>query len=122
MRALRGLLVGLISAAIGPAYLGLLSCAARVGPWPRTLARPAAFLVAALALAWFGVSLAGFLFRPGGWAESSLRVPAAAARQLRRAALVLVVAGLVFLLPERLLARGLIAPEGRVVPAPAVCR
>ena len=84
MRALRTLLKGVASAMVWPAYLGLLAYAARVGPWPRAAGRPSAFVLLALALAAFLAGLNRFLFRPGGWAEDALRVPADVARQFRR--------------------------------------
>ena len=51
MRSIRDALFGVASAAIWPAYLGLLAYAARVGPWPRGIARPMCLVLAALALA-----------------------------------------------------------------------
>ena len=122
MRALRSLLKGAGSAMVWPAYLGLLAYAARVGPWPRTAGRPAAFVLAALAMAAFLAGLRWFLLRPGGWAEEMGRVPADAARQLRGATAVLLGVGLACLLPRELLEYGLIAPGDRPVSAPELCR
>ena len=122
MRALRSLLLWVGSAMIWPAYLGLLAYAVRVGPWPRTVARPAAFLLATLAAAAFAAALIRFLLHPGGWAEEVLRVPADAARLLRGSASALLGAALVLLVPKALLESGLIAPGDRPVQAAELCR
>ena len=122
MRALRSLLLWAGSALIWPAYLGLLAYAVRVGPWPRTVARPAAFLLGALAASAFAAALIRSLLRPGGWAESVLRMPADAARLLRQSATVLLGAALALLIPRALLESGLIAPGDRPVQATELCR
>ena len=122
MRALRTLLLGLGAAAIWPTYLTLLAYAARQGPWPRSFAIASASVLASLALAAFVASLARVLLRPGGWAESTLLVPPPVARQFRVAMRALVLAGVLFLVPDMLLSQGLIAHGGRPVSAPASCR
>jgi small-conductance mechanosensitive channel len=120
MRALRSLLVGIGSSAVWPISLGLMAYTARQAPWPRSLALASSWGLASLAAAAFVAHLARWVFQPGGWAEAVLRVPPAVARQVDRAVLVLVVAALLFLLPQAFLAQGLIAPEGRAVAAPAL--
>src|SRR4051812_39319923 len=122
MRALRSLMLWVGTALIWPAYLGLLAYAVRVGPWPRTVARPAAFLLATLAASAFAAALIRSLLRPGGWAEGMLRVPADASRLLRQSAWVLLGAAMAFLIPRALLEAGLIAPGDRPVQATELCR
>src|SRR5690242_21932055 len=122
MRALKTLLLGIGSTAIWPGYLALLAYAVRQGPWPRSLALAAGSVVLSLALAVFLAGLARWLFRPGGWAETTLMLPSPVARQLRAAVLVLVLAGVVLLIPYWLLSHGLIAPGGRPVSAPTSCQ
>ena len=122
MRSVKTLLLGLGAAIAWPAYLILLAYAARVGPWPRTAGRPAAFVLASLAAAGWAAGVSRFLFRPGGWAEEVLRIPAAAARQLRLGMRVLLGAAVVLLIPRALLDQGLIAPAENPVQAPEVCR
>ncbi len=122
MRALRTFLLGMVSAMVWPAYLGLFAYAARVGPWPRPAARPAAFLLFSLALAAFAAGLNRFLFRPGGWAEAQHKMPPAVARQLRFAGIALGISSLLFLMPRTLLEWGLIAPVDRPIAAASTCR
>jgi potassium efflux system protein len=122
MRSFYRFLIGLGRAALGPAYLFVLGFAARVGPWPGSLGRPAGFALSALALAAGIVGVARMLFRPGGWIETELHAPAAVGRQAWRTSLFVAAAALVLLLPKALLERGLIAPGDRPVAAPATCR
>jgi potassium efflux system protein len=122
MRAFRTLLLGLGSTAIWPAYLLLAAYAARQAPWPRSSALASASILASLALASFVVNLAGWLLRPGGWAETAWQIPSSVAHQLQAAVLALVAAGVALLVPALLLSAGLIAPAGRPVSAPASCQ
>jgi small-conductance mechanosensitive channel len=122
MRAFRALLMGIGSAALWPLYLVLLAATARVAPCPRTAVRPFAFFLNALAVALFVVSLTRWLFRRQGWAERVLRCPPPVSRQLKRAGVGLVVAGMVLLLPQMLLDLNLIAPGGRPIVAAALVR
>ncbi len=122
MRAFKGLLIQVAVSVLWPGYFGLLAFSARVGPWPRSLARPMAFTLMVMGWALFAAALARFLFGPAGWAEVSLHMPVAAARQAQRAIWVVVAAVLLFLLPGWILERGLIATGDRPVTAPALCR
>lgn len=122
MRVLRTLLIGVAAAAIWPAYLVLLAYLARVGPWLRTVARPLAVVLLVVAAARLATGLARFLFRSGGWVEVALGVPGPVCRQFRRAVVGLTTAAVVLLLPAGLLDHGLIAPGGRPVAAPTICR
>ncbi len=122
MRELRRLLIGLTSTAIWPAYLALLALTARVAPWPRDLAWPSCLLLLGLAAALFVAGAGRMAFRKGGWAEEVLLAPREVCRQLRRVVLTLGVAGFVLLVPEFLLAEGLIAPGGRPISAASMGR
>src|SRR4051794_1663172 len=122
MRSLKSLTIQVAVSALWPAYLALLAFAARVGPWPRSVARPAAFSLVVMAWMLLAAALARFLFGPGGWAEEALGAPAPAARQVRRGLWALIAGTLLFLLPAWLLQRGLIATIDRPVTAPEICR
>src|SRR5262245_60861354 len=122
MRTLRNLLLGLLGAAVWPGYVALAAYAARQAPWPRSVAVPAATALGMLALAALAAGVVRRLFGPGGWAEDVLGMPPAVTRQVRRGALALVAAHVAVLLPAWLLSRGLLAPDGRPVAAPAVVR
>jgi potassium efflux system protein len=122
MRTLRNLLLGLLGAAVWPGYVALAAYAARQAPWPRSVAVPAATALGMLALAALAAGVVRRLFGPGGWAEDLLGMPLAVTRQVRRGALALVAAHVAVLLPAWLLSRGLLAPDGRPVAAPAVVR
>ena len=122
MRAFKSFLLQVAVSALWPSYVALLGYAARVGPWPRSIARPASFSLMVMAWMLLAAALARFLFGPGGWAEESLHAPPAAARQLRRTLWVVIGGTLLFLLPEWLLQRGLIASGDRPVTAPEICR
>ncbi len=117
---LHRLLIGLASAVLWPVYLGLLSVAARTGPWPRGIGKPASFVLAVLALAMFASSLLRWIFRKDGWVQSTFDLPRDVVVQLRNAKVALVVCASAFLIPEELLARGLVAPGGRPVSAPTI--
>src|SRR5262245_42937053 len=122
MREFRRLLIGLSTAVWWPAYLGLVAYAARQAPWPRPLALLSAWVLVGLSLVGLAANLAPWFFRPGGWAEEVWQVPENVARQLLRAVTVLLVAAVLFLIPNDLLNRGMLAPDGRPISAPAVCR
>ncbi len=122
MRAFKSFLLQLTVSALWPLYVALLGYAARIGPWPRSIAKPASFSLMVAAWMLLAAALARFLFGPGGWAEEALRAPPLAARQLRRALWGLIGGTLLFLLPEWLLQGGLIASGDRPVTAPEVCR
>ena len=122
LRTLRGLSIGILAAALWPAYLGLVAYAARQAPWPRNVSVLSASVLAVAALAAFLVNLSRWVFRPGGWAETSLNTPPAVARQLYGAVWVLAAVVVLFLMPQWLLSRGVIAPGGRAVSASALCR
>jgi len=115
MRAFKVFLIGLGSSVVWPLYLGLLALLARIAPWPRPLARPVSFVLASLGFGLFAAKVAHFVFRRGGVAEADLGMPAAVARQLRRAILGLVLCSIVLLLPEILLNQGMLAPGGHPV-------
>ena len=123
MKTLRKLLIGVTRSAIWPAYLGLAAYAVRQGPWPKTLAQPAAAVLAASALAaCWPRTWSRRLFGPGGWAEDVLEMPADVGRQVRRALVALVVGArrvpVAGLAPDS----GHDRPGGRPVSAPAVAR
>jgi potassium efflux system protein len=108
--------------ALWPLYIFLWAYAARMAPWPRSTARPVSFADGVLAGALFVAALARFAFGTGGLAESFLRMPTHAARQLRRAIWILTGASLVLLLPDWLLQHGLIMLDARPVSAPVISR
>jgi potassium efflux system protein len=120
LKTLHRLLIGLASALLWPVYMGLLSVTARTGPWPRGIGRPASFVLAVLALAMFASSLLRWLFRKDGWVQHTFDLPLDVVRQLRNAKVALVMCATAFLVPEELLARGLVAPSGRPVSAPTI--
>jgi hypothetical protein len=122
MQALRSLALGLARAAIWPLYLVLLAYASRVAPWPRSLGILVSAVLTGAAIAIFIHELLRLLTRPSGWSERNLDVPAAVARQLGWDCRFVVMAALVFLLPVYLLNHELIAPEGKSITAPALCR
>jgi potassium efflux system protein len=122
MRDLRRGLIGLALAASWPAYLAMAALVARLGPWPRDLVAPLFVTGLGLAAATFLTSAGRMLFRNDGWAEEVLGMPRAATRQARRVVLALAIAGFVLLVPERIVADGLIAPGGRPIAAQALGR
>jgi potassium efflux system protein len=122
MRALRSLLITVGIASVWPAYLALMAYTVRIAPIPRSLARPGSFALGYLAVSLFIAALARFLLGSGGWAEETLGVPARVARQLKLVAWSLAAAGVLFLLPNLVLLKGLIAPDDRPVRTPALCR
>ena len=122
MRAFKSFLIQVLVSALWPLYVAMLGYAARIAPWPRSIARASSFSLFVMAWMLLATALARFLFGPGGWAEESLRAPPLAARQLRRALWVLIGGTLLFLLPEWLIQSGLIASGDRPVTAPEVCR
>jgi small-conductance mechanosensitive channel len=122
LRELKRLLIGLASAATWPAYLLLVAFAAKVAPWPRDLAWPSCAVLLGLAGGLFVANAGRMAFRKRGWSEEVLRTPVEVNRQLRRVVLTLAIAGLVLLMPEVLLGRGLIAPGGRPISASALGR
>ena len=122
MRTLRNLMIGVARSAVWPAYVALAAYAVRQAPLPKTLAQPAAVMLAAVALATLAANLVSRIFGPGGWAEVGLDMPPEVSRMARRALVALVAAQVIFLLPVWLLTQGLIAPGGRPVSAPTVVR
>ena len=122
MQAMRSLARGLARAAIWPLYLVLLAYASRVAPWPRSLGILVSAVMTGAAIAIFIHELLRLLTWPSGWAERNLGVPGAVARQLGWDGRFVVIAALVFLLPVYLLNHELIAPEGKPITAPALCR
>ncbi len=115
LSTLNRFLIGLASSLLWPLYFGLLSVTARTGPWPRSIGRPASFVLAVLALAMFASSLLRRVFRKDGWVQHTFDLPPDVVQQLRRAKVALVACATAFLVPEELLARGLLAPGGRPV-------
>lgn len=113
----RGIVAGVGTAAVWPGYLGLLAYTARQAPWPRSVALPVSTTLSLLVPALLAGGLSRWLLRPGGWAEAVLKVSTAAACQVRRALVVLLVGGTPLLVLQWLLAEGLIAPGGRPVAA-----
>ena len=122
LKTLRTLSIGIVSAAVWPAYIGLVAYAARQAPWPRYVSILSASVLTFAALAGFTIRLTRWAFRPGGWAEKSLGTPPAVARQMSRTIAVTTAAIVLFLVPQWLLSRGLIAPGGRAISASALCR
>src|SRR4051794_39540106 len=122
MRSLKSLTIQVAVSALWPGYLALLAFAARVGPWPRSIARPAAFGLVVMAWMLLAAALARFVFGPGGWAEEALGAPTPAARQVRRGLWALIAGTLLLLLPAWLLERGLVTSGDRPVTAPETCR
>jgi small-conductance mechanosensitive channel len=122
MRTIRTLLIGVGGSAVWPAYLGLAAYAARQAPWSREVAFPASSALAIIAAAALAANLVRWLLGQGGWAETVLQTPPEVTRQVRRAALALVVVHAVFLVPYVLIARGLIVLSGRPVSAPSILR
>jgi potassium efflux system protein len=122
MRTLRTLLIGIGGAAIWPAYIGLAAYAARQAPWPRSLAVPIESALALLAVAALVANLVHWVLGASRWAEDIFGTTTEVNRQIRRAALALIAAHLVILLPAWLIARGLVTTGGRPVSAPTVVR
>ncbi len=121
-QTLRRLFLELVLAIVWPAYLFLLSYAARVAPWPRSFAQPLAFALAVSAVLVLTARLTRAFLKPGGWAEEAARLPADATRQIRRSIATLAIAAGVFLIPQQILIRGLIAPDSRPLVSPLVAR
>ncbi|WZO96971.1 mechanosensitive ion channel [Isosphaeraceae bacterium EP7] len=117
MRSLKTLLLCIASATVWPTYFVLAAYMARIGPWPRGIARPASYLIASLAIAFWVSQIVRSLFRPEGWAEETLGIPRAVTRQVRAAVRVLIVGGLACLVPRGLLEGGLLAPSDRPISA-----
>ncbi len=122
MQALRSLVLELARAAIWPAYLVLAAYTARVAPWPRSLGILISACLSVLAIAIFVSELLRCVAKPLGWAERYLDIPRTVSRQVGRASRFLVVAAVTLLFPVFLLTHGLIAPEARPIPAPALSR
>ncbi len=122
MRPFRSLLAVLGTSAIWPAYLVLVAYAARQSPLPRGMALSSSLVLLVVAIALYVVNLSRALLKARGWGEVVLRIPSAAARQLRRTIILLTVAAVVFILPERVISLGLLAPGGRPLSAPSLCR
>jgi small-conductance mechanosensitive channel len=114
---LRSILLHVGVSALWPSYILLWAYAVRMAPWPRSTARPAAFVEIVLALAVFIAALARFVFGSGGLAESLLHVPSAVARQFRRVVRVVTGFALALLLPDWLIQRGLIVLDDRPISA-----
>ncbi len=121
MKTLQRLLISLVRASLWPAYLGLLSVIARSGPWPRSLGKPAGFILSVLALALFATSMLRWVFRTEGWVHQVFELPDAVLKQLRRAKYAVMGCLIAFLLPEELLARGLITAGGRPIVTTTIC-
>jgi len=116
------LLFGIISATIWPSYLLLLAYTARQAPWPRSVAIPGSSALLMLTPAILFLSLMRWLLRSEGWAEKQLGIPAEVRRQLRRAAVTLVLVSAPLTIAQFLLDQNLIAPEGRPIVVPSVTR
>jgi small-conductance mechanosensitive channel len=121
MNTLQRLLISSLRASLWPAYMALLSIVARIGPWPRGIGRPAGFIFAVLAMAMFATSLLRSLFRTEGWICRAFDVPGPVLGQLRRAKYALTAVAIALLIPEELLARGLITSSGRPIVATTIC-
>jgi potassium efflux system protein len=119
---IRGIVVGVGTAAVWPSYLGLLAYTARQAPWPRSVAVPVSAALALVVPAALAAGVSRWLLRPGGWAETVLKVPTAVACQVRRAIVVLLVGGTPLLVFRWLLAERLIAPGGRPIAASTFSR
>ncbi len=122
LRGLRSLMVGTTLSGIWPSYLLLLAYMARQAPWSRGMSVLACATLIGLSLALFLHDLVRWLTRPSSWAERYLGMSASLARQLGRAGRFLIAAAAVLLLPAYLIDHGLIAPDGRLLGAPAVSR
>jgi small-conductance mechanosensitive channel len=121
-RGFKRLIFGISGAALWPMYLGVAAYAARQAPWPRSVAFPASMLLAMIALAALVVNASYWFFGSSGPAKTVFDLPADVGRQARRTTSVLIVGAMICLLPAWLIARGLIAPDGRPIAAPALCR
>jgi len=121
MKILQRLLINLVRASLWPAYLGLLSIMARIGPWPRSLGRPAGFIFAVLALTVLVTLLLRSVFRHEGWVHQVFELPDAVLKQLRHAKYALIASASVLLIPEELLTRGLITSGGRPIVTTTIC-
>jgi small-conductance mechanosensitive channel len=122
MHTLRSILLELAGAVAWPAYLILAAYTARIAPWPRSLGILVSACLSVLAIAILVSELLRSLTKPTGWLVRYFNVPVAVSGQLGRASRFLVVAAVSFLFPVFLLNRGLIAPEGRPITAPALSR
>lgn len=122
MKLMMLLVLGVARSLVWPLNLALLSFVARNAPWPQPIAQPSARLLFGLALAWFGLGVSRFLWKPKGWAETSLHAPESVARQSRRAARGLILLAVLTLLPLKILAPGIAAPGWQAVQSPALCR
>ena len=76
----------------------------------------------ALALGLFARSLSSWFFKPEGWAERYLEMPASASRQFRGAGRVLTLAAMILLVPAHLFIYGEISHDGHALTAPALAR
>ncbi len=121
-RSLKRVYFGLLGAALWPAYLVLAAYAARQAPWPRSVALPTSTTLYLIALAALAVNALYWFFGSSGPAKTIFELPADVGRQVRRATSFLIVAALICLVPAGLIHRGLIAPDGRPIAAPALCR
>lgn len=122
MRNLKEFVLEIARASLWPTYVVVLGYAARVGPWPRSLAQPASFVLTAFAITFWVARLARVLLRPAGWVEEFTRLPADVTRQIRRAATALMIAAAVCLIPQQLLVRGLISGDARPLLTPLSAR
>lgn len=122
MRTIQTWMNGVANSTVWPAYIGLAAYAARQAPWPRCVAIPTATALLMLALAALAANLIRWFFGQGGRAPDVLGMTPEVSRQVRLAALAVVAAHLVFLLPVWMLGHGLLAPGGRPVSAPGVVR
>ncbi len=122
MRALKSLLLGMVLASSWPAYFALLGLTARNGPWPRSAGVFASTLLWALAIGMLARGFLSWFFRPGGWVEGFLEVPANVVRQFRGAGRFLTLAGMALLTPAHLFAHAEIAHEGHALTAATLAR
>ena len=122
MKAVQILAFKLARASLWPLYLFLVAYAARVAPWPRSLAALVSAVLTAAAIAAFFHEALRLLTWPTDGSKRLLNLPVPVARQLERTGRFLVVAAVFSLLPAYVFDHELIAPEGRPFSAPALGR
>ena len=122
MRLFRNALIGLGRTAVWPSYLALAAYAARQAPLPRSVGPLIATILLLLTGAFFAANAVRRLLRDGGFLETQLEMPARVVKQLRWAALMVILGHVVLLLPCWLLSSGLITSAGRPVTAPTLAR
>lgn len=122
MQALKSMILGVVEALVWPLYLVLAAYAAWLGPWPKGLGVLVSAVLSGLAIGLFVSEMIRLGTRPSGWLVCDLDVPEGVARQLGWAGWFTTAAALLLLAPAYLIEHGLIAPLGKAVSAPTLCR